>query len=269
MRSVLAFSCAVAFLVGSGTAARAQVLLGSGSIVARVRDASGKPLSGVLVRAVGPTARDATTNAAGLAVLSALPAGAYDVSLSHTGYAAYTTRVAVTSAAGTPQVVAPQLQVASFANLGSTAGSVAVGAGTGASTSPFVAQILEKNSSTDVVSTGGIPAITLDGTQPYESRVELDGIPLAGGATSPAAVRFRDATGLAGVDIAAAPFLESPSLRDAIGGVVNLRTPSVDDAQTAGVAGGYDSAFGSFQHARAVQTFGSVATAFDAVNGRR
>jgi len=267
MRFFLAFSCAVALLAGGGTAAHAQVMLGSGAIVARVRDANGKPLPGVFVRAVGPTTREATTNAAGLAVMSALPPGAYDVSLSRTGYAAYDTRVAVANAAAAPQVVAPQMQVASFANLGNATGVTSVGAGPGVATSPFVSHAYEKQQSIDVVSSDGLPGISLDGTLPYESRVELDGIPLAGGSTSLAAVRFRDNAGLAGINIAAAPYVESPTPRDAIGGVVNLRTPSVDDATIAGIAGGYDSAFGSFQHARAVQTFGPVAFAFDAVTG--
>jgi hypothetical protein len=267
MRFALAFSCAAALLAGGGTPAHAQVMLGSGAIVARVRDSNGKPLPGVFVRAVGPTTREATTNAAGLAVISALPPGAYDVSLSRTGYAAYDARVAVANAAAAPQVVAPQLQVASFANLGNATGVTTVGAGPGVATSPFVSHTFEKQQSLDVVSSGGLPGISLDGTLPYESRVELDGIPLAGGSTSLAAVRFRDAAGLAGIDIAAAPYVESPTLRDAIGGVVNLRTPSVDDATIAGIAGGYDSAFGSFQHARAVRTFGPVALAFDAVTG--
>jgi hypothetical protein len=267
MRSILASSCAVALLAGGMTAANAQVMLGSGAIVARVRDANGKPLPGVFVRAVGPTTREATTNAAGLAVMSALPPGAYDVSLSRTGYAAYDTRVAVANAAAAPQVVAPQMHVASFANLGSAAGVTGVGASPGGTTSPFVSHALEKQQSLDVVSSGGLPGISLDGTLPYESRVELDGIPLAGGSTSLAAVRFRDNAGLAGIDVAAAPYIESPTLRDAIGGVVDLRTPAADDATIAGIAGGYDSAFGSFQHARAVQTFGPVALAFDAVTG--
>jgi hypothetical protein len=267
MRFALAFSCAAALLAGAATAARAQVMLGSGAIVARVRDTNGKPLPGVFVRAVGPTTREATTNAAGLAVMSALPPGAYDVSLSRTGYAAYDTRVAVANAAAAPQVVAPQMQVASFANLGNSTGVTSVGIGSGVATSPFVSHAFEKQQSIDVVSSGGLPGISLDGTLPYESRVELDGIPLAGGSTSLAAVRFRDNAGLAGISIAAAPYVESPTLRDAIGGVVNLRAPSVDDATTAGIAGGYDSAFGSFQHARVVQTFGPVALAFDAVAG--
>jgi hypothetical protein len=267
MRSVLAFSCAVALLAGGGTAAHAQVMLGSGAIVARVRAANGKPLPGVDVRAVGPTTREATTNAAGIAVMSALPPGAYDVSLSRTGYAAYDTRVSVANAAANPQVVAPQMQVASFANLGNAAGVTAVGAGPGLTTSPFVSHAFEKQQSLDVVSSGGLPGFSLGGTLPYESRIELDGIPLAGGSTSLAALRFRDSTGLAGIDIAFAPYIETPTVRDAIGGIVNLRTPSVDDATFAGVAGGYDSAFGSFQHARAVQTFGPVALAFDAVTG--
>jgi hypothetical protein len=267
MRFGLALSCAVGLLAAGGTMAHAQVMLGSGAIVARVRDANGKPLPGVFVRAVGPTTREATTNAAGLAVMSALPPGAYDVSLSRTGYAAYDTRVAVANAAAAPQVVAPQMQVASFANLGNAADVTSVGAGPGVATSPFVSHAYEKQQSIDVVASDGLPGISLDGTLPYESRVELDGIPLAGGSTSLAAVRFRDNTGLAGIDIAAAPYVESPTLRDAIGGVVNLRTPSVDDATIAGIAGGYDSAFGSFQHARAVQAFGPVALAFDAVAG--
>jgi hypothetical protein len=267
MRFVLGFSCAVALLAGGGTAAHAQVMLGSGAIVARVRDANGKPLPGVFVRAVGPTTREATTNAAGLAVMSALPPGAYDVSLSRTGYAAYDTRVAVANAAAAPQVVAPQMQVASFASLGNATGVTSVGAGPGVATSPFASHVYEKQQAIDVVSYDGLPGISLDGTLPYESRVELDGIPLAGGSTSLAAVRFRDNAGLAGINIATAPYVESPTLRDAIGGVVNLRTPSVDDATVAGIAGGYDSAFGSFQHARAVQTFGPVAFAFDAVTG--
>jgi hypothetical protein len=267
MRSVLAFSCAVALFAEGGTAAHAQVMLGSGAIVARVRDANGKPLPGVFVRAVGPTTREATTNAAGLAVMSALPPGAYDVSLSRTGYAAYDTRVAVANAAAAPQVVAPQMQVASFANLGSATGVTSAGSGPGVATSPFVSHAYEKQQSIDVVGSGGLPGIALDGTLPYESRVELDGIPLAGGSTSLAAVRFRDSAGLAGIDVASAPYVATPTLRNAIGGVVNLRTPSVDDATIAGIAGGYDSAFGSFQHARAVQAFGPVAFAFDAVTG--
>ena len=267
MRFGLAFSCAAALIAAGGTAAHAQVMLGSGAIVARVRDANGKPLPGVFVRAVGPTTREATTNAAGLAVMSALPPGAYDVSLSRTGYAAYDTRVAVANAAAAPQVVAPQMQVASFANLGNAAGVTVVDAGPGVATSPFVSHAYEKEPSVDVVASGGLPGISLDGTLPYESRVELDGIPLAGGSTSLAAVRFRDSAGLSGIDIASAPYVATPTLRNAIGGIVNLRTPSVDDATVAGIAGGYDSAFGSFQHARAVQTFGPVALAFDAVTG--
>jgi hypothetical protein len=267
MRFGLAFSFAAAVLAAGGMAAHAQVMLGSGAIVARVRDANGKPLPGVFVRAVGPTTREATTNAAGLAVMSALPPGAYDVSLSRTGYAAYDTRVAVANAAAAPQVVAPQMQVASFANLGNAAGVAVVGSGSAVATSPFVSHAYERQESIDVVASGGLPGISLDGTLPYESRVELDGIPLAGGSTSLAAVRFRDSAGLAGIDIASAPYVATPTLRNAIGGVVNLRTPSVDDATVAGVAGGYDSAFGSFQHARAVQAFGSVALAFDAVTG--
>ncbi|MBD5605405.1 MAG: carboxypeptidase regulatory-like domain-containing protein [Candidatus Eremiobacteraeota bacterium] len=247
--------------------AAAEVALGPGAVVARVRDANGKALPGTLVRLTGPTTRDATTNTAGVAVLVALPAGRYDLSISHAGYATYASSVTIGQAANAPLVFAPQLQVASFANLGNAAGVVAAAADDVATDDPYAAHGFERDASLDVVAGAATPALSVDGTAPYESHVEIDGIPLAGGARSPESVRFRDAPGLDGVQIAAAPFVEGSSPRDAIGGVVNVRTPAVDGPAVAGFDAGYDSSFGSFQHARAVQSYGDLSSAFDAVTG--
>ena len=247
--------------------AAAEVALGPGAVVARVRDANGKALPGTLVRLSGPTTRDVTTNTAGVAVLVALPAGRYDLSISHAGYATYASSLTIGRAANAPLVFSPQLQVASFANLGNAAGVVVASADDVATDDPYAAHGFERDASLDVVAGAATPALSVDGTAPYESRVEIDGIPLAGGARSPESVRFRDAPGLDGVQIAAAPFVEGSSPRDAIGGVVNLETPAVDGPAVAGFDAGYDSSFGSFQHARAVRSYGDLSSAFDAVTG--
>lgn len=265
MKYALIFPLAAALAASDGVSAPAAGPFGPGAIVARVRDAAGHALAGAFVEAVGAETRAATTNAAGLAALVALPTGLYDVSISLAGYTTFTGRVAIKSA-GSTAVIAPALQSASFANLGSAAG-VRTLPQLGADLDPFVAHALGADRAVSVTAGPLGPAATIDGTLPYESRVELDGIPLAGGADSPAAVRFRDALGLAGIDVAAGPYLETPSLRDAAGGVINLRTPSLDGSAVAGADDGYDSAFGSFEHVRAVQRFGNLNFAADAVGG--
>lgn len=265
MRYALIFPLAAALVASDGVSAPAAGPFGPGAIVARVRDAAGHALAGAFVEAVGAQTRVATTNGAGMAALVALPTGVYDVSVSLAGYTTFTSRVAIVSA-GSTAVVAPALQTASFANLGSAAG-VRTLPQLGADLDPFVAHALAADRAVSVTASPLGPAAAIDGTLPYESRVELDGIPLAGGADSPAAVRFRDAIGLAGIDVAAGPYLETPSLRDAVGGVINLRTPSLDGSAVAGADEGYDSAFGSFEHVRAVQRFGNLAFAADAVGG--
>jgi hypothetical protein len=246
----------------------AQIALGPGAIVARVRDASGLPLAGALVSVAGPTSREASTNAAGLVSLVALPAGRYVVAISAAGYAPWQTVVVVGSVTSAPAVVAPNLQPTSLANLGAPSAVTTLALpGLGADLDPFVAHALLANPSLDVVPSAGGASVSVDGTLPYESRVELDGIPLAGGSTSPAAVRFRDLLGLSDIDVVAGPSLGNAPVRDAIGGIVNYRTPATDGAQAAGIDAGYDSAFGSFQHTRAVRDFGRFGVAFDAVAG--
>jgi hypothetical protein len=246
--------------------AAAQIALGPGAIVARVRDAAGRPLAGALVGIDGPTGRQATTNASGIATFAALPSGRYTVSVSLAGYAGWSTIVALAPLASAPQVVAPQLDVASFANSGAAASVVAL-AELGAGLDPFAAHALTDGPATNVLAGPGGAAVSLDGTLPGESRVELDGIPLAGGAESPATVRFRNLIGLSGIDVDAGPFLASTSPRDAVAGVVNERTPAVDGPAAAGVDYGYDSAIGSFEHVRVAHAFGNLALAFDGVTG--
>jgi hypothetical protein len=265
VRNAFGIGVVAGLVLGAAIPAHAQVAYGPGAIVARVRDAASRPLAGALVEAVGPTTRSATSNGAGIVALVGLPAGWYDVSVSLSGYATFEQRLAVGPTTSAPQVIAPTLQLASLANP-VTAATRAL-PGLGGSLEPFAASAVAADRDTNVVAAGGGAAVSVDGTLPYESRVELDGIPIAGGAGSPAVLRFRDGLGLAGIDVSGGPDLGSPVARDAIGGIVNFRTPAIDSVQTLGLDQGYDSAFGSFSHARAVHDFGNVALAFDAVTG--
>ena len=266
MRIVVCTWLAVSLVLSEAGFACAQSVFGPGAIVARIRDASDRPLPGALVEAVGAGTYSATTNAGGVATLVGLPAGAYDVSVSLSGYETFSERVLVTSITSAPQVVTPTLQVSSLESPGTALTARALPA-LGASLDPFVSHALAADAATNVVSGGGAPGISLDGTLPYESRVELDGIPIAGGSTSVAAVRFRNAIGLSGVDVLNGPYVDSPDVRDAVGGVVDYRTPSLDGVQTLGIDSGYDSALGNFEHARAVRDFGKLAIAADVVTG--
>jgi len=258
--------CAAAAFVAATAPASAQIALGPGALVIRVSDAAGRPLAGAVVEANGPASREAESNAAGVVTMAALPTGTYDVSVSLAGYASWSTQVAVRPVTMAPSVLTTQLASSSLANLGNAASVLALPE-LGAGLDPFAAHALTANAATNVVAGAGGAAISLDGTLPGESRVELDGIPLAGGASSPATVRFRDLLGLSGIDVDAGPDIVSPSVRDAIGGIVNLRTPGLGGSRKAGLDAGYDSAFGSFQHLRGAYDFGSLSVAFDSVSG--
>ena len=266
MKTLLAACACAVTVAAAGGGAAAQIALGPGAIVVRVRDAAGKPIAGAVVEADGAARRRAVTNAAGVVVFPALPVGTYDVAVSRAGFAPYAGRVAVDPSRGAAQVVAPTLGTASLAIPAADAAALALPA-LGSSLDPFAAHALAAEPETNVTAGPAGAAVSVDGTLPYESRVELDGIPLAGGADSPAAVRFRDLFGLTSIDVAAGPGIASPSLRDAVGGIVDFRTPALGAAPTAGVDAGYDSAFGAFQHLRAVRAFGNLSLAADVVTG--
>jgi hypothetical protein len=247
----------------------ASVDVGPGAIVSTVRDASGKPVAGALVVADGPTVRQATTSVAGVVTLLGLPLGTYAVRVVRSGYTPTSTTVSVGGTAPAIQTVRMALTPASFANLsGATAQQGPAGLNGGVT--PNLAPALSSSLQADVVATSsgrGVTA-TLEGTQPGETRIELDGIPIAGGPAGPALLAARGALQLDRVEFVEGPALPGTSVDGAIGGVINYRTAPISKTQEGGVTFGYDSRFGSFEAARFSDTYGNVGVMANLVDGQ-
>jgi len=244
--------------------APAQLALGPGIIVASVHDVAGNPISGALIVADGPTERQATTSQAGIVTLNALPLGTYGLRITRSGYEPTGASVRLGSRAEGPRFVSVRLVDTSFSDLRETTAVVPAGT-TG---DPYVAHALSELPSVAVVrGDGGLAAISLAGTGPDESQVELDGIPIPAGVAGLAAVRFRDALALDRIEVAEGPFVESPALRDTVGGIVNYRTPDITLSPSISAAVGHDSQFGTFQDLLITDTLGRVGVLADAVTG--
>jgi hypothetical protein len=256
-----------AMVAGCAVAARAEIVLGPAAIVASVRDADGKPVAGARVTALGPTERDGATGGAGFLTLEALPLGTYAVRVIRNGFEPLDTTVRVVTAAA-PTMVAVRLTSSSFASLRDGI-AVSTAPALGAGGDPFAAHAVAVAPGTQIVASqmGAGAGIAVDGASPDESRVELDGIPIAGGAQGFNALRFRNALPLSDVAVLPGPLTETPTVRDTIGGIVDYRTPDISQGVAGGVDAGYDSAFGAFQHARYTQTFGGLGVLLDTVTG--
>lgn len=256
-------------VAGCAAAARADIVLGPAAISATVRDAAGKPVAGARVVAYGAAEREALTGTAGVATLQALPLGSYAVRVTRGGFEPYDVTVRVSSASA-PTAVAVRLTTGSLDRAAGALGTaLATGVPLGAGSDPFAAHALLSAPGTGLVASaaGAGTGIVIDGAAPGESRVELDGIPIAGGAQGYNALRFRNALPLADVAVARGPLPGETTVRDAIGGVVDYRTPPFAEAFSGGIDAGYDSAFGAFTHARFSDTLGSLGVSVDDVAG--
>jgi hypothetical protein len=250
-------------------AATAGADVGPGAIVSVVRDSDGKPVMGALVVADGPTTRQATTSAAGVVTLLGLPLGTYALRIVRSGYTPTSTTVAVGGNSAAIADVAMALAPATFSNLsGATAQPGPAGLDGG--DAPHVASAITSTLEANVVSVAtarGVSA-TLEATQPGETRLELDGIPIPGGPAGPALLSARGALQLDRVDFVEGPALPGTSVAGAIGGIINYRTAPIAKSLDAGLTFGYDSAFGSFEHAQYSDTFGNLGVMTNLVDGQ-
>jgi hypothetical protein len=242
-----------------------------GAIVSSVRDTSGHPVAGALVVAAGPVTRQATTSSAGIVTLLGLPSGTYSVQVTRAGFSPTSQVVNVVAREtfkAVPVVVTPE----TLANGGEFSATLSAQAGGG--NAPYIAPAVTNSLSANILATSsaatpfGAAAPALEGTRPDETRVELDGIPLAGPQTSATTLRLRSALDLDSVALIEGPNLSTASLQGAIGGIVDYRTPPITQTISSAYDLGYDSSFGAFEHARFSDTFGKLGLTFDAVNGQ-
>jgi hypothetical protein len=256
-------------LYASATAAASAQTVALGAIVSSIRDVAGDPVSGALVVVAGPATREATTNVAGIVTILGLPAGTYSVRVTRSGFTPYGTTAKIGSQADGIKILNLHVTSEDLAEAGNAAAETST-APTDRGNAPYVAPSVTAALAADIVPAPrvvaplALPALALEGTRPGETRIELDGIPLAGGAANGAALRFRNALDLTGVSFFEGPALSTPSLDQAIGGIVDYRTAAISKTFTSDFAYGYDSTYGSFEHARSSTTFGPLGVSLDA-----
>ena len=236
----------LALLLGGVAAAGAAEQIGPGAIAASIHDRQGHPISGATVVATGPVERTATTGAAGIVTMSALPLGTYTLRATRSGFEPIVATVVVAAGPSALRFTQLELALASFSNLHGATDVSNVG-GLSATGDPVVAHALTAMPDVDVVPAGVGPAaagVSALDTLPSESREELDDI-----------------------EVATGPVVHDSSLQDAIGGVINYQTLPISSTPQYDLAAGYDSEFGSFQRVRFSDTLGRLGFALDTVGG--
>ncbi len=262
VRWAFAFAFVLAFAGASVAAARADVALGPGAIGASVRDVNDRAVAGASVTVDGPTLREATTSSGGVATLDALPLGTYTMRVTGAGFAPYVTRVDLATTGRSIALLAVRVRPTTFADLRDAAAFADV-ASLSDEVDPFVAHVVERGVATNVVATASGAAIASAGGDAGDARIELDGIPLAGGAGSLATLRARDGLGFDEVEVVRGPALASLAPAGAIGGIVDYRTPDTSASSSVGGALGYDTSLGSFENFRGIEHVGRLGVVAD------
>ena len=244
----------------------ANEAVGPGAFAAIVRDAAGKPVADALVVADGPTRRSVTTGVTGIATLMALPRGTYVLSVTRAGYRTVLQSLTIGPGADTIRNLSLRLAAENLA--GAADGQSTISPATAVADEPYAAPFVVTDLDASIVpDRTARPTVLLLETSPNDSRFELDGIPLpsAPGGGSQFA---RDALATTAIDVepslVLAP-LDTP--RDAIGGVVDVRTAPIAVVPTGGMQLGYDGRFGNFQRVAYSQTLGPFGFATDDVTG--
>ena len=232
----------------------------SGQITGTVKSSGGSPISGARVTASGPAIASATTDGTGAFTLTVAP-GIYRVSVESGGFQpAALSDIAVV--AGSAQPLAIVLNAADLSSL-RTIGRVTTAArgsastiNTGAASSTYVnSQVfanLANPQMNDVLQR--IPDVTVQhmgsqqdtsivvgGLQPYETQVLMDGHPLALGQYGVWLSHLFPSYLVGGMETQSGPGNTTPFANIAVGGTVNILTPSFTTFPTAQFTTGIDS----------------------------
>jgi hypothetical protein len=224
-----------------------------------VRNAAGATVPAATVRATGPASGSTSTDANGAFSLT-LPQGIYRIDVSKGGYEpASISQVALTS--GTTQPLTITLAQADLSSL-QTIGHVSTGTrgsgstiNTGSAASgylsaqafadlgtPQLIDVLQHLPDVNVQHMGSQQdtSIIVNGAQPYETQVLLDGHPIGIGQYGVFLAQYFPTYLLGGVETQSGPGNTTPFANIAVGGTVNLTTPGFTKATTAQLTVGTD-----------------------------
>ncbi len=249
----------------------------SATVQGTVRSAAGDPLPGATVTLTGPTTVSATTDGAGAFSVS-VPPGVYRVDARSTGYLpAQLSDLAIVAGTNQPLTIAlTRVSLTSLQTIGSTT-AIVRGSGsainTGAATSSYVPAIAFENLANPQINDvlqhlpdvniermGSQPdtTIMLDGSQPYETQVLIDGHPIALGQYGVWSSQFFPSWLIGGAETQAGPGNTTPFANIAIAGTVNLLTPGFTRLPTYEAVVGVDSYNAQYSHLLATGSAGKL-----------
>ncbi len=223
-----------------------------------VRTPGGAPVAGATVIAHGPTEGRTSTQTDGSFSLPLVP-GVYALSVTRSGYGSAALSD-VTVGAGASQPLAISLAQADLSSL-RTIGTVTTnGRGTstintGAATSSFIPaqaftnlanpqinDVLQRAPDVTIQHMGSQADTTIivGGAQPYETQVLIDGHPLALGQYGVWASQYFPSFLVGGAELQSGPGNTTPFANIAVGGTVNLLTPSYTRLPQSEIVAGVD-----------------------------
>lgn len=232
-----------------------------------VRGAGGTAIVGARVTATGPTSVSTTTDGSGEFTLP-VPPGVYRIEVTHGGYLpANLNDLAVVAGTSVPVTITlTEPNLTSLRTIGSVS-STSRGSGsainTGAAASSFLsAQAFQNTGNPQINNTlQQLPSVTIQhmgsqqdttiivgGVQPYETQVLIDGHPLALGQYGVWVSQYFPSFLIGGVEAQSGPGNTTPFANIAVGGTVNLLTPSFTKQTTAEFVTGVDNYSTQFSH---------------------
>lgn len=293
MKSIAGFVWAAAFALSAAgglgwTPASAQGAPSgqTGTLTGTVTDPSGAHVADATVRAQGPSAGQAQTDARGTFSIANLQPGFYQISVTKPGYeTAVSAEIALL--AGETKSVTVTLAPASFGSL-RLIGSVNVRAGTfNTSTSsqavvsaeefakqaqPQVAKVLDQvpgiqisypNGSANGAVPGSITFPNIRGALSFETASLIDGHPVSVGTFGDYVTSFLNSYVLQSTEIVKGPGAVVPTINYAIGGTVNFRTLEPTQKPGGDLVFGGDNYGGIFSNLRYTGTQGRLGWALD------
>ena len=241
-------------------------LAASANVSGTIASAAGAPVPGARVSFSGPSTVSVESDANGNFTAS-LPEGVYHVDVVKSGFnpAALTDYTVV---AGSMSPLAITLTAVSLESLQTIAHVTAAARGisqinTGAATSSYVPaqafsnlaapqinDVLQQVPDVNIEHMGSQPdtTIVLDGAQPYETQVLIDGHPIALGQYGVWSSQFFPSWLIGGVETQSGPGNTTPFASQAVAGTVNLLTPGYTKNDTAELVVGTDNYLAQYSH---------------------
>jgi hypothetical protein len=229
------------------------------SITGTITSQAGSPVGGAVVTVTGPSRATTTTASDGSFSLT-VPPGVYDISVTHAGFqAASVTSVTIVPGSTQPlRVTLSETTLSSLQTIGSTtttasgrstintgpaSTSVVSGEQFAETANPQINDVLQQvpNLVVQHLATALDTSIVVGGLQPYETQVLIDGHPLALGQYGVWLSEYFPSWMIGSAEVESGPGNTTPFANIAVGGTVNLSTPSFSNKSSLTYNGGTDS----------------------------